>query len=64
MGKKAFAYNDQIFVESVFYYYARMLNINVKNLQGMDPKVCRLDNTLDFKKQYGLDLEYESHEII
>ena len=64
MGKKAFAYNEQIFVESVFYYYAKMLNINVKNLEGMDPKVCRLDNTLDFKKQYGLDLEYESHEII
>ena len=64
MGKKAFAYNENIFVENVFYYYARMLNINVKNIQGMDPKVCRLDNTLDFKKQYGLNLEYESHEII
>lgn len=67
LGSKSFPRsnkNPNPLVESVLYYYVKMLNINVSNIEIMDPKIYRMENTLDIKKQYGLSLDYQEHERI
>jgi hypothetical protein len=63
LGKRSFLHNDAILIEQVFYFYAKMLLINVHNIKGIDPKIYRHDMLLEFKKKYGLDLQKESYEF-
>lgn len=67
LGSKSFRRpNDSSYpiVESVLYFYIKMLNINVYNINNMDPKIYRMKNTIDIKNQYGLNLDNEPYELI
>jgi hypothetical protein len=63
IGKKSFMHSDHLLIEQVFYFYAKMLLINVHNIDILDPKIYRQDMLLEFKKTYGLNLQKESYEL-
>jgi len=67
LGSKSFPKSDKNpnpLIESVLYFYIKMLKINVYNIDNMDPKIYRMENTLDIKKQYDINLDNEPYELI
>ena len=63
LGKRSFSQNKGLLIEQVFYFYAKMLLINVHNITGIDPKIYRHDMLLEFKKNHGLNLQKELYEF-
>lgn len=63
LGERSFLNANNTLIEQVFYFYAKMLLINAHNINGIDPKIYRQDMLLEFKKNYGLDLQKESYEF-
>lgn len=63
LGKSSFLQEELPLIEQVFYFYVKMLLINVHNIDNIDPKIFRHDMLLEFKKNYGLDLQKEPYEL-
>jgi len=62
-GKRTFPRKKEISSEMIFYFYMKMLKMEIKGI-FVDPKIFRPDNYLEMKKTIGLTEGLGGHEII